>query len=113
MPQVRERRFRVFDRKLAPRFAPFEKVERIEVDVVQDVQEVGVGLDEYLFGLALEQLSFPSVSFVEIIRVSDVEFAQERAESSLAPLRKEQVIVIAHNDPAVDVHQQLPFPIAQ
>lgn len=71
--------------------APFsrrsQKIQGVQVNVMQNIQEVGITLDEDLLGTSLEQSSLTLVSLVEIVGIADVEPADEFREASVDELR--------------------------
>ena len=97
-----------------PSFSPisrfFHKVEWIEVNVVQDVQEVCIACDPYLFGPSLEKYAASLVLLVEIHCIPYIQFAQKEGQASLAPFGKEEVIVITHEAPPMDIYNSIPYP---
>src|SRR3989338_9662950 len=81
-----ERVFRTLDFQCAPRFGPFQKIERIQVDVMQDIQKMRVVVDEYSFRPALEKGSNSLIPFVEIFCVADVELHQKFCNAAVNDL---------------------------
>ncbi|KKQ87477.1 MAG: hypothetical protein UT09_C0015G0009 [Parcubacteria group bacterium GW2011_GWF2_38_8] len=76
----------VFQLQTSPRLGPSEKIERIEVDVVQYVQKVRVGVDEDLFCASLEKRSHSFVALVEIFRIPNIELHKESRDADISNL---------------------------
>ena len=79
--ESRKGRFLIFHLSLTP--CRMGHVERIEMDVVGDVEHVGVALDMHELVFALPQRSGTCVPFIKIFRVSHVELLHEKRDTVL------------------------------
>ena len=66
-----KRVFRVLDLKRAPRLRTAQKIQRIEMDVVENMQKIRIGADAYFFCAPLEESTGTRISLIKIIILWD------------------------------------------
>ena len=82
-------------------------VQGIKVHIVQNVQKVCIRVDAYLFCPTLKEIAAPIVSFIEVLRISDIQFSNEQRNAVLYALGKKQVIVVFHQTPRVNINNRI------
>lgn len=92
---------------LAPTTVLSRVVKRIQVDVMQDIEKMCLALDKNLLGRAGEERSSAAVPLVEIPCIS-AHLAQEEFYAILDSRGEEQMEMVRHQLPPVDIYQSLP-----
>ena len=80
------------------------------MDIVQDVEQMCMALDQDLLRAALEKRPDSLISFVEVVGIADIDFAKKEGHTALNTFGKQQVIMILHQHPAVNIDEPFAFP---
>ena len=107
--KVIDRFFKTFDFAFTPIISVFEVVERIQMNVMQDEEEIRITINEFLFGTSLEKYATTLMSFIIIMRVADTEFTGEFRDATLDDFRQKQMEVIVHETPPMNIDKSFPF----
>src|SRR3989344_7335284 len=92
----------------APILSTIGKVEWVEMNIVQDVKQMSIIYNRNSLGASLKQCSTAGISLIKIFCISHVQFHQKPSESFRHTLGEEQVIMVVHNAPPVNIHEFFP-----
>ena len=69
--------------QVSPIFRSFEEIERVEVDVVQNMQKMGIRSDSDFLRAPLKERARAIVFFIEVICIANIKATDEFCETSL------------------------------
>lgn len=83
-------------------------IEGIEMKIMEDVKKVSVTLHRNFFSAALKECAASFMSFIKVIYIADIKFAQKKRQPSFPAFREQKVIMIFHKAPSMDIYDSLP-----
>ena len=84
------------------------KIQRIQMNIVQNVKKMRIGCNMNTLGSSLKQSSASPIPLIKIFGIADIKFPQELSYAALYALRKQKMVVVAHNAPRMNVNNSFP-----